>query len=370
MFKYRFKTIIKDKALIFWTLIFPMILASLFNVVLRDALTVEKTTRYPVAIVSIDNAPANDFLTILSDEVGLIEIHTFENSADAQASLENDETMAFIEFDGSFKVSIKKATTMTTVLNNALNNFNSKQAMIQTIAQTNPERLTPEFIASLTEAHQFTTNSAENGSDAIFTIHMYTTIAMLCIYASQWGTKSGEYLQADVSALGIRTNVAPTPKLRLLGLDIAVVYLIFMIEFIIHFLFLKFALNVPMGDNYGIIAATALAGGLFSICFGYAASVFIKGGSAQRANFISGFGVLCGFLSGMMSTSVRTAIDNVSPVISMLNPSALISDNFHLATLTGKNAQAFTNIGILLGMALILAILTYRKLKVVSYDSI
>ncbi|MFR5080624.1 MAG: hypothetical protein ACLTDX_22555 [[Clostridium] innocuum] len=41
LLKYRFRLMIRNRVLLFWTLIFPMLLTTFFGMVLKDAYTVD-----------------------------------------------------------------------------------------------------------------------------------------------------------------------------------------------------------------------------------------------------------------------------------------------------------------------------------------
>ena len=71
-FKYSLKTLFKNKALIFWTFAFPIILGTLFNMAFSNISNSEKLEIIDIAIVNNDEFTNNDaFKTTfenLSDE--------------------------------------------------------------------------------------------------------------------------------------------------------------------------------------------------------------------------------------------------------------------------------------------------------------
>ena len=51
LLKYRFRLMIRNRVLLFWTLIFPMLLTTFFGMVLKDAYTVDTFQTVPIAVV-------------------------------------------------------------------------------------------------------------------------------------------------------------------------------------------------------------------------------------------------------------------------------------------------------------------------------
>lgn len=370
MFRYRLKSIISDKALIFWTLLFPMLLSIFFNVALREVYEITTVDPQNVGVVAFNNTEAASFIETLESDHDLIRATTFTAKEDALVSLEDESIDMIIEYDTDFNLTIRSDSTMVSVLNRVFNTYNSKQLLIKEALETNPQNVTPEFIDRLVNTESFIENNADRSAGDLFVIHFYTTIAMLCIYSANWGEKSAWHLQANFSALGIRSNVSPTSKLKLVLTDLGAVFLIFMGEYLIHTAFLHFVLDVPFGSNIALFLGFGLAGGLLSISFGYALTLLFTGKSTKGSYIISGLGVFSSFLSGMMSVEIKSMIETYAPYIAYMNPATLITDSLRYLIIPDYQSRVLLNIFIMLGISALFALLSYRKLKAVSYDHI
>ena len=51
-FKYTFKSLIRNKALVFWSFVFPLILATLFNMAFSNIINSEKLSITNIAIIN------------------------------------------------------------------------------------------------------------------------------------------------------------------------------------------------------------------------------------------------------------------------------------------------------------------------------
>ena len=72
IFSYRLKCLLRDKVTIFWTMLFPLLLATFFQLAFSNLTTGEKFK--PVTIIAVDNAawqktiPSDGFLRMYQPE--------------------------------------------------------------------------------------------------------------------------------------------------------------------------------------------------------------------------------------------------------------------------------------------------------------
>ncbi|WP_159633774.1 ABC transporter permease [Erysipelothrix anatis] len=371
-FKYRLKILLSDKGLLFWTLVFPMVIALLFNFALRDAYNATPLEKMEIAYVESYNSDMDSLLDVLELDVSLVSVQRYESQEEAISALEEGLVVAILSMEPELKLTLGETgyTDNLTILQNVLTSYTTKQTMIQSELETNPKLDVQRFIESVLAEHDYVLTNSENKANELVTINFYTTIAMLCIYASQWGAKSGRMVQANMNKVGIRTQISPTKKMSVVLVDLAAVYLIFVVEYAIHLLYLKFILDVDMGSQVLMLITTGLVGGLFSSAMGYTLAVVAGKNESFTANFVSFIGVFLTFLAGMQSVQIKYLIDTKLPIINMLNPAALITDNFYRSYIDADMLGSVMNIGIMLGFTFVLAIVAYRKLKVAQYDHI
>lgn len=366
---YRFKILLQNKPIIFWTLCFPMILSVFFNIALKDAYTITTITTTDVAVVVKDESLLV-LIEQLETEYGLIEGKVYADKNAAITALEQGEVAAVIDDTDGVQLTFTAETynTETTILDNIFKSYNMKQALIQEQLEKDPSVVTADFLSDLVKVKSFLQVEGDENSEQTYVIHFYTAIAMLCLYASHWGNCSGRYLQADMSSIGIRNNISPTRKFVIILQDLGVVFTIFLVEFAIFISFLKFVLDVPFGNNLGLVIATGLAGGLLTSMLGYMICVSVKGSEHLRVNIISGIGVFMSFLSGMMVVGMKHLIDTHAPFLAKINPAALITDNFYWIFKGTHTDVVLANIGIMLLMTFLFGLVAYFRMKGESYD--
>lgn len=370
-YKYRFKTLIKDKTLIFWTLIFPILLSIFFQLTLVGAHKVTKVETLNVILINkVEDDNFNKLLDVLENNEQIIKVQEGDNYENATSALENHDVDAVIVYDGSAKLTVSESNPNNTILGVLLNDFNVKKTMILDASINNPKLLTTNFIDELLESNNYFKPATSRNNEAVYVIYFYTAIAMMIIYASEWGTKSGDYLMAGNTDVAIRANIAPTPKWKIMLIDISSVYTIYLIEFGILYAFMRLILKVPFGSNQLVTILTVISGGLFTITLGYAVSVFVKGDMQKKSTLISMMGLTSCFLSGMMSVDIKHIVSRHFPIIKYINPATLITDNFYYMYYYEDLSRAFLNIFLMVCYTCVIGYITYRKLKVVSYDRI
>ena len=65
-YKYRIKCIVRDRQMMFWTLLFPIVLATLFNLALRNLSSAEDFSIINIAIVKDEKYKENkEFLEVI-----------------------------------------------------------------------------------------------------------------------------------------------------------------------------------------------------------------------------------------------------------------------------------------------------------------
>ncbi len=366
---YRLKILLKDKSLVFWTLVFPILLATFFNLALRGAYTNATVSSSTVGVV-VSDPTVQSFLDMLEDEYHLIEQKPFSNEKEALAALENQSVEALITYDSSIHLSVTQSSSnaQSLILRNVLQSYNVRLNLIQEQLESDPTKVTPAFIDSLVNVKMTVTSIADSRTSELVVINFYTTIAMLCIYASFWGNKSGRYLQADMSSIGIRLNVSPTHKWKLILMDIAAIFVIFALELAIHLSYMAFVLQVPFGNYPGLLILTGLIGGLLSAMMGYMVCVMVKGNEVKRITLLSGVGVFLSFLSGMMAVQIKYLVETYLPVLSKINPAALITDNFYWIFMESHFSLILENLLIMVGLTIVFAMIAYRRMRRVTYD--
>lgn len=371
--KYRFKALLNDKVLLFWTLFFPMLLAIFFNSVLRDAFSNNPLKAIQVAVVETTEYQEDVIVQSLLDaleENEIIVIELFKDETTALEALENNTVSAIITPNEQVELTFNSSGLSQTILVSIFDNYNQQRSMIENIIYQNPDLLNTNFIQESLEIENYITEANNQQGIQVYVIYFYTIMAMMCLYGAHWGLKSSEHLQANNSTVAIRTNIAPTNKMKLVLMDLLSVFAILLFEFLVLFAFIRFGLNVDFGSNYLVIILVSLAGMLMSISLGYFIGIYLRTSESARTSVVTSVTLVFCFLAGMQIPSTGYLIRRYLPFLAYLNPASLITDSYYITYYYQDMSRAYLNIGLLLLYAVLIGIAAYRKLKGVNYDSI
>jgi len=154
--KYNLKTLFKNKALIFWTYAFPLIIGTFFYLAFHDIEKNETFKAIPIAVINNKEWQENDIwkntIANLSDENedGIFNT-TYKTIEEAKNDLEEGKIKGYLLLEGnSPKVIIKENGTSETILKNVIEESNQKQDSLNLATKYNikipfSERLAKEI---------------------------------------------------------------------------------------------------------------------------------------------------------------------------------------------------------------------------------
>ena len=224
IFQYSFKQLLRNRAELFWLLLFPILLGTLFKAAFGSLMDETLFNPIPVAIVCGDGYAAEGFKE-LADALGeagddQFLIPTYCDEEKALALLNEKEVDGIIYADEDITLSVSANTDDTTAqstLKCLVDQYNLDAAAITEIAMNSPE-LVADALSALDNNSGYTTEISFNSKILnTFDQYFYNLIAMSCLYTALSGMYIAINNQGNLSALGARKNVAPTHKLKLIA---------------------------------------------------------------------------------------------------------------------------------------------------------
>lgn len=379
-FKYRLKCTLRDRQTIFWTLLFPIILAILFNLSLKNISSAEtfskikigivnneefnKETAFKKVISSVSNSDKNPGKSNLFDV-------KYTSKEDAEKLLQDNKIEGYIYFDKGLKLFVKKSGLNQTIIKSFLDDYKETASTIQTIISRDPSSDYSRLISSVSDRTEFLKEVQSSKSAPDPTVnYFYTLIAMACLYGGFMGLNEVIAIQADLSPQGARVNVAPTHKLKVFGASILAAAAISLSEIFILLSFLTFVLKINFGTQIGYILLTCIVGTLTGITFGTFIGSVVKGGEGVKVGLLIGLSMLMSFLSGMMYDKMKYIVNTKIPVLGYINPANLITDCFYSLYYYNNHTQFFKDIILLCGLTAVFGITTCLALRRKKYASI
>lgn len=377
---YRMKCIVRDRQLMFWTFLFPILLATLFNMAFSNLSSVEKFSKINIAIVKNAEYEKNtDFINTISavsnsntsaGKNNLFNIK-YTSSEDADKLLEDNKIDGYIYFDNGLKLVVKQSGLNQTVIKGFLDDYKQTSSTIVTIISKNPEAIKNGLIGDISNRRDYLKEVAASNSDPDTTVnYFYTLIAMACLYGSFWGLKEVVAVQANLSSEGARINMAPTHKLKVFTVSILSAVSVQLLEIFALLAYLTLILKINFGTQLGYIALTCIIGTITGVTFGAFIASIIKGGEGIKIGTLIGTSMLMSFLSGMMYDKMKYIISTNIPILGYINPANLITDCFYSLYYYNTHTQFFLDLSLLCAFIAIFSTITYYILRRQKYASL
>ncbi len=366
-FLYTIKILMRAKVSIFWTLVFPILLATFMymafgNIYEQD----EMFSNIKVAVVTEDESAngLNYMLDALSDgDDALLSVERMSES-DAEKSLADEEVEGIIYTD-DVRLTVAESSVNASILETVLSEYKQYEHALKDIYKdgiglqqymsgTSGVDDMSDLVEKLSEQRSYYTEKASTeGSQNVYNNYFYAIFAMSCLFASLSSIGMMNNLQANVSATGKRKNVSPQRKMTFVLAEFAALLLIHFVVEVISFIYMS-CIGVDFGDRVWEILLTLFVGCFIGLAIGVIVGAISKLAEGTKIGIVIGISMVMSILSDLCINGVKYEIQQNAPIINKLNPAALISDSFYALNVYSDH-QVFTeNIVIMIIEAVVL----------------
>jgi ABC-2 type transport system permease protein len=371
-FKYALLRLMRNKANLFWILVFPIVLGCFFKIAFSNITASESFHTIPVAVVEGDNADATAFHTMIEQLSGDSEdamlSATFCDDKKARTLLEKGKVDGIFYTTDTVELAVNSdlsdASINQSILQSLLTQYYLNRDLIVQILTTNPgniESLVDSIGQSVDTRKEV--SLTRNNTDT-YDQYFYNLIAMACLYTAMGGINLAINNSANLSSLAARKTIAPAKRAALIGTELLAIILFESLLNMVSFLFIVTVLGVHMTTHLGLAMLTILISTTFSITFGmFLGCVGPKSEGGKTGLMFAVVMPLC-FLSGLMMGTMRMVVEKYAPFVNRINPAALISDSFYALnnydTLTRYTGNILTLL-LMTALFLIISILVTRR---------
>lgn len=380
VFINRFKCFIKDKEVIIWLFLFPILLGTMFKIAIPNAETFEKFEAANIAIV--DNieykenstfkeaiSSVSDLSSSTKDEDIMFNVKII-NEIEAKDLLNNNEIIGYIKVEEKPNIIVKESGFQQTILKEFINNYLQITSQVTNILKENPsaaQSLMSQIGDSKTYLKEVSATESESNNSLIY---YYALIAMACLYGGTLGLKEVIYVQADQSPQGARVALAPIHKLKLFFCSIFTATVLQVLIVLTLLAYLIFALNIDFGARIGYVILTAVLGSLAGVSYGALIGALVKGNDSTKQGIFMSITMALSFFAGLMIGGIKYVIATYVPILSYINPANVISDALYSLYYYDTYTRFFMNIGILITFSVICYLIVFFKMRRQKYASI
>lgn len=388
-FKYAFKTLFKNRMLIFWTFAFPIILGTLFNMAFSNIENSEKLDIINIAIINNDDFENNEaFKTSfeeLSDENNEDRLFNTQYTTEEKAKelLDNGEIVGYMKLkedkpiltfatSGINETIFKYVTEEIEQTSDIIKNLSETETQKQITSgnyNINYEEIYNKVI-ELAKEDEVKLKNISNSNLSYTMIEFYTLIAMTCLYGGMLSMVSINQTLANMSNKGKRIAVSPTKKGTIILSSLLASYIAQLIGLAILFVYTLFVLKVDYGDNTCLIILLAMIGSFAGLTLGTFVGTLFKTNENAKTGILIALTMFWCYLSGMMGITMKYVVDKNVPIINKINPASMITDGLYSLYYYDTFDRYWFNIISLLIFAFVLMLISFFSLRRQKYDSI
>ena len=262
-FKYSLKVLFKNKGLIFWTFIFPILLGSLFKLAFSNIENKESLSIIDIAIV--ENTHYKDYniykeiFDKLSDEDNKDRLFNtrYLTKKEAQEELDNNKITGYLTFDNDVvNVMVSNSGINETVLRYVTEEVISNKIMTENIVSMEISSFVKEGktdidydkiymnVNNLIKENNAKLNNISNSNLSYTMIEYYTLIAMTCLYAGMLSMNIINRLLPNISDEGKRIAISGISKFKLLVSSFIASYVVSLIGLLLLFIYTIFVMKI------------------------------------------------------------------------------------------------------------------------------
>ncbi len=322
------KILLRDRSTLFWTAVFPLILATLFYFAFSNLMDAETFEPIPIAVVDADKED-NMF-----EEAGLFDIR-YVSETDAADLLETDEIDAYILSGTEPQLIVKESGYAAAVTKAYMDSYQQIASAITNIMIESGGTADPEAVLALLQPEIADDTAGYTVTDDSFAFPDYTTnffftlMAMTCMYAGMSGVRLDRIMQVNQRRTAARIHTAPVYRSKLfLGCYIPVLLLQILISIIVY-AYVRLILGVSFGNDHALIILTGVIGAATGTTIGALIGLVTKIPESLKENIVLAISMVGSFLAGMMSTDMKYLVQVHIPILAKINPVNLITDAYY-----------------------------------------
>ncbi len=374
-FKYSLKILLKNKSLLFWSFIFPIILGTLFKLAFSNIEKKETLSTFDIAIVENEEFNNNLMYKKTFETLGnpnnderLFNIK-YVSIEEAKKLLEESNVVGYLILkDNKPTIYVNNSGINETVLKVIVERITNKITIYQKLINKNVDINTINSIVNEVE-NDIKIKDISSNNLSYTNIEYYTLLAMTSLYGGLISMFLSNKHSANISSVGKRTSVSKLSKNKLILSNLLASYLVQVLGLIIVYLYSLFILKVDFGTHNNYIILLLLVGSLCGLSIGTFIASF-KVSENTKTGILIAFTMISCFFAGMYGITMKYLVDKSLPFINKINPTGLITDGFYSLYYYESYSRYFTDIISLIIISVILVSISLISLRRNKYDSI
>ena len=370
--KYEVLSGLRVKEVLFWLILFPIVLGTLFKVAFSNIYQEDTLfSTVPVAVVETTQQPMLHTVldSLESNEEPLFSV-TYTDEETALSLLEKKEIDGILYAGDTLSLSVAGNGVEQTIIKSFAEQYHLQEAIIRQTIQTAPEK-TEAVIAALNNTIVGNQKiSMTTGNTDYTTNYFYNLLAMVAMFGSITGLHIAIAQQGNLSPLGARKCCSPTPKSISLIAGLIGSYILQSICMVIAVTYLVVVLKINFVGSLPLIYLSAIVSGILGVSLGFMVGSFGRLQENAKTGIAMTVSMLSCFCSGLMVSNIRPYLAEHIPFFHSINPASLISDLFYCLNLYSDYQQYFYKLATILVMAVVFTAIGFLLTRRRKYASL
>ncbi|SEK43388.1 ABC transporter permease [Ruminococcus albus] len=327
--KYFILSTLREKKLIFWLILFPMFMGTMFKLAFNGLSEKEFSFKaIPTAVVEIkENSIFHEVVNSVSEGDNPLLKASFTDKDEAEKQLNEGDIEGIIFVDDTISLKVAGSDMEETILKAFTDRYLTQEKLMTEAAKKDPSNIPAMTKAMSEEMNVLKEEPIETSSNDRYITYFYNLLAMVALCSSVTGLSIVTANQADQSPLGARKCCSPTPKLISTLAIMLGCWAVSAVCMVTTVSFMAFVLKIEFGSRLPLVYAGGILGSITGTSMGYMIASLV-GGSTEKKNAVAMTVSLSGnFLSGLMVGDIKPLIMEKMPLLNELNPSAVICDS-------------------------------------------
>lgn len=352
---YRVKRLFRNKILFFWSIIFPLVLATFFKLAF-SAIT-EKDWGFDtiaVAVTTEEGSTPDEMLISFLEEMKNEDQAFFEvtetDPETADRMLSEKEVTAVIVVGEETVIKLRENGLNSTVVKTVIDGYLQSKDIFMEAAVTGKLAQVTEAFSD--EMETLAVREFKGASKDPLIQYFQALIAMASLYGAMYGLMNSNELNikatntADVAA---RRLASPMKKIPTVLADVAAAFTIQYVQFLIIIAYYLLVLKVDFGTINGWLFLGGAAYSLLGVLIGYCIGSVVRQKENIQNALMMGTVMFSSFLAGLMVGGLRISIELSAPIVNRINPATLVADSMQaLCIMRDMDRFATCMIGILI----------------------
>ncbi|MBQ5933936.1 MAG: ABC transporter permease [Lachnospiraceae bacterium] len=378
IFKNQLKLGFRNKSNVFWTLMFPLILGTLFKITFGNIYSEYTSDAIKTAVVfetddeDIRNNTKAYLEGLTMNDHKMLDI-SYMDYESAEALLKDDEQVngiISVKNDGRLSLDIISNGVLSTIQETITTIYNQNVGLIEMVAAEHPENL-PAVLEGIQKRAEYidTHNLAGDNKDP-FVSYFYNLIAMTALFAALTSLRIGNNCQANMSSLGARTNASPLSRMTFQAAAFLAAYIVQTAIIFVGITYMLFGIKINFGGDIPLVYFTTAIASLLGTSLGFAVGNLGSFNLDKKESILVGLTLTGCALSGLMYGDMKVIITEKAPIINKINPAAVISDSYYCLNMFGVGSRYLMTLLYMLVISAVLITLGLVMGRRNHYDSI